>query len=112
LAQFSDVVVHGDSVPRLPNTSHIALRGVDGEALMIRLDLAGYAVSTGAACSSGTVEPSRTLLALGMTSQEALSCLRVSLGISNTAAEVDDFLEVLAKEVAILRSRAADEPSP
>ncbi|MGB6365100.1 MAG: cysteine desulfurase family protein, partial [Thermoanaerobaculia bacterium] len=68
-----DVVVHGDSVPRLPNTSHIALSGVDGEALMIRLDLAGYAVSTGAACSSGTVEPSQTLLALGMTSQEALS---------------------------------------
>jgi cysteine desulfurase len=107
-----DVVVHGDSVPRLPNTSHIALRGVDGETLMIRLDLAGYAVSTGAACSSGAVEPSRTLLALGMTSREALSCLRVSFGISNTAAEVDDFLEVLTKEVAILSSRAADEPSP
>ncbi|MGB5814354.1 MAG: cysteine desulfurase family protein [Thermoanaerobaculia bacterium] len=107
-----DVVVHGDSVPRLPNTSHIALAGVDGEALMIRLDLAGYAVSTGAACSSGTVEPSQTLLALGMTSQEALSSLRVSFGISNKAAEVDDFLEVLTKEVAVLRSRAADEPSP
>jgi cysteine desulfurase len=107
-----EVVVHGDSVPRLPNTSHIALRGVDGEALMIRLDLAGYAVSTGAACSSGTVEPSRTLLALGMTSQEAISSLRVSFGISNTVAEVDDFLEVLAKEVAILRSRAAAESSP
>ncbi|MGB6362372.1 MAG: aminotransferase class V-fold PLP-dependent enzyme, partial [Thermoanaerobaculia bacterium] len=107
-----DVVFHGDSVPRLPNTSHIALSGVDGEALMIRLDLAGYAVSTGAACSSGTVEPSQTLLALGMTSQEALSSLRVSFGISNKAAEVDDFLEVLTKEVAVLRSRAADEPSP
>jgi len=78
---------------------------------MIRLDLAGYAVSTGAACSSGTVEPSSTLLALGMTSQEALSSLRVSLGISNTVAEVDDLLEVLTKEVAILRSRAAEEPS-
>ncbi len=111
LARLSDVVVHGDSVPRLPNTSHIALGGVDGEALMIRLDLAGYAVSTGAACSSGTVEPSSTLLALGMTSQEALSSLRVSFGISNTVAEVDDLLEVLTKEVAILRSRAAEEPS-
>ena len=112
LAQFSDVVVHGEFVPRLPNTSHIALRGVDGETLMIRLDLAGYAVSTGAACSSGAVEPSRTLLALGMTSREALSCLRVSFGISNTAAEVDGFLEVLTKEVAILSSRTTDEPSP
>jgi cysteine desulfurase len=107
-----DVVVHGDSVPRLPNTSHIALRGVDGEALMIRLDLAGYAVSTGAACSSGTVEPSKTLLALGMTSEEALSSLRVSFGISNTAAEVDAFLEILTKEAALLRSRAAGEPEP
>ncbi len=111
LARLSDVVVHGDSVPRLPNTSHIAFRGVDGEALMIRLDLAGFAVSIGAACSSGTVEPSSTLLALGMTSEEALSSLRVSFGISNTVAEVDDFLEVLTKEVAILRSRAAEEPS-
>jgi cysteine desulfurase len=106
-----DVVVHGESVPRLPNTSHIALHGVDGEALMIRLDLAGYAVSTGAACSSGTVEPSKTLLALGMSSQEALSSLRVSFGISNTAAEVDDFLEVLAKEAAVLRSQAGGEPA-
>ena len=107
-----DVVVHGDSVPRLSNTSHIALPGVDGEALMIRLDLAGYAVSTGAACSSGAVEPSKTLLALGMTSQEALSSLRVSFGISNTVAEVDDFLQVLSNEVELLRSRAAREPSP
>jgi len=112
LAQFSDVVVHGEFVPRLPNTSHIALRGVDGETLMIRLDLAGYAVSTGAACSSGTVEPSKTLLALGMTTQEALSSLRVSFGISNTGAEVDDFLEVLTKEVSVLRSRAAGESAP
>jgi cysteine desulfurase len=78
---------------------------------MIRLDLAGYAVSTGAACSSGTVEPSKTLLALGMSSQEALSSLRVSFGISNTAAEVDDFLEVLAKEAAVLRSQAGGEPA-
>jgi cysteine desulfurase len=106
-----DVVVHGESVPRLPNTSHIALHGVDGEGLMIRLDLAGYAVSTGAACSSGTVEPSKTLLALGMTSREALSSLRVSFGISNTVAEVDDFLEVLAKEAAVLRSRVGGEPA-
>ncbi|TNF79926.1 MAG: cysteine desulfurase [Acidobacteria bacterium] len=106
-----EVIVHGDSVPRLPNTSHIALPGVDGEALMIRLDLAGYAVSTGAACSSGTVEPSKTLLAVGMSTQEALSSLRVSFGISNTAAEVDDFLEVLTKEAAVLRSQAAGEPA-
>lgn len=106
-----DVVVHGASVPRLPNTSHIALDGVDGEALMIRLDLAGYAVSTGAACSSGTVEPSKTLLAVGMTTKEALSSLRVSFGISNTAAEVDDFLEVLAREAAVLKSRAGGEPA-
>jgi cysteine desulfurase len=111
LVRLSDVIVHGESVPRLPNTSHIALTGVDGEALMIRLDLRGYAVSTGAACSSGTVEPSRTLLALGMTNEEALSSLRVSFGTSNRAEEVDELLLVLAEEVAALRDRAADKHS-
>ena len=96
-------IVHGSGSPRLPNTSHVAFPGVEGESLLIRLDLAGFAVSTGSACSSGTVEPSRTLMAMGLSRDEALSSLRVSFGITNTPEEVDTFLDALAREVAALR---------
>ena len=96
-------IVHCVGSPRLPNTSHLAFPGVEGESLLIRLDLAGFAVSTGSACSSGTVEPSRTLLAMGLTRDEALSSLRVSFGITNRPEEVDSFLDALAREVAELR---------
>jgi cysteine desulfurase len=98
-----DAIVHCAGSPRLPNTSHVAFPGVEGESLLIRLDLAGYAVSTGSACSSGTVEPSRTLLAMGLSRDEALSSLRVSFGITNRPEEVDSFLDALAREVAELR---------
>jgi cysteine desulfurase len=96
-------LLHCTASPRLPNTSHVAFPGVEGESLLIRLDLAGFAVSTGSACSSGTVEPSKTLLAIGLPAEEALSSLRVSFGISNTLDEVDAFLGALAREVAELR---------
>lgn len=98
-----DAIVHCASSPRLPNTSHVAFPGVEGESLLIRLDLAGYAVSTGSACSSGTVEPSKTLLAIGLSRDEALSSLRVSFGIANRPEEVDGFLDAVALEVAELR---------
>jgi cysteine desulfurase len=97
------VVFHCQGSPRLPNTSHVAFPGAEGESLLIRLDLAGYAVSTGAACSSGTVEPSKTLLATGISREEALASLRVSFGITNTEEDVDAFLDALAREVAELR---------
>lgn len=96
-------IVHCAGSPRLPNTSHIALPDVEGESLLIRLDVAGFAVSTGSACSSGTVEPSKTLLAMGLSRDEALSSLRVSFGMMNRPEEVDRFLDVLAREVAELR---------
>lgn len=98
-----DAIVHCASSPRLPNTSHVAFPGVEGESLLIRLDLAGYAVSTGSACSSGTVEPSRTLLAIGLSRDEALSSLRVSFGVMNRPEEVEGFLDAVAAEVAELR---------
>jgi len=100
-------VLHCQESPRLPNTSHVAFLGAEGESLLIRLDLAGFAVSTGSACSSGSVEPSKTLLAAGISREEALSSLRVSFGITNTMAEVDAFLDVLAREVAGLRRAVA-----
>lgn len=97
------VIFHCQASPRLPNTSHVAFPGVEGEALLIRLDLAGFAVSTGSACSSGTVEPSKTLLAAGVPAAEALSSLRVSFGLTNTVDEVEAFLEALERETAALR---------
>jgi cysteine desulfurase len=94
--------IHCATSPRLPNTSHVAFPGVEGEALLIRLDLAGFAVSTGSACSSGTVEPSKSLLAAGFSPTEALSSLRVSFGIANHRDEVDGLLAALARELAAL----------
>jgi cysteine desulfurase len=101
--RMPDAVFHCQGSPRLPNTSHVAFPGVEGEALLIRLDLAGFAVSTGSACSSGTVEPSKNLLAMGIPAAEALSSLRVSFGITNTLDEVALFLDALEQETAALR---------
>ena len=99
-------ILHCTGSPRLPNTSHVAFPGVEGEALLIRLDIAGFAVSTGSACSSGTVEPSKTLLAIGLSREEALSSLRVSFGMTNRLEEVEAFLAALAREVAAIRRLA------
>lgn len=103
LAALPDVVVHGRGAARLPHTSHAAFLGVEAESLLIRLDLAGFAVSTGSACSSGVVEASPALLAMGLARGEALSSLRVSFGVTNRAEEVDAFLAVLTREVERLR---------
>ncbi len=103
LAAVPGAVVHCRQAPRLPHTSHVAFLGIEAESLLIRLDLAGFAVSTGSACSSGVVEPSKALLAMGMSPREALSSLRISFGLTNTEAEVDAFLPALAREAAALR---------
>ncbi|HMB54200.1 MAG TPA: aminotransferase class V-fold PLP-dependent enzyme, partial [Thermoanaerobaculia bacterium] len=100
--------LHSTTAHRLPNTSHVAFEGVEGEALLIRLDLAGFAVSTGSACSSGAVEPSVAARAMRMERAEALSSLRVSFGMTNTADEVDRFLAALAHEVAELRELSGE----
>lgn len=107
MGELPGALVHCARAPRLPNTSNVALPGIDGQALLIRLDLAGYAVSTGAACASGAVEPSPTLLALGLPAAEALSSLRVSFGPANRPEEVDGFLAALAAESAALRTLTA-----
>jgi cysteine desulfurase len=106
-----DAVVHGANAPRLPHTTNVAFPGLIGHDLAIRLDLAGYAVSTGAACHSGVVEPNETLLAMGMPREEALASVRISFGMTNTLDEVERFLVVLAREVAALR-RARAEGAP
>ncbi len=103
LEAVGGVEVHCAGSPRLPNTSHIAVTGVRAEALMIRLDLDGYAVSTGSACASGVVEPNSSLLTMGLSESEVLSSLRVSFGMFNTPDEVDGLLAAFERHVAALR---------
>ena len=106
LDRIEDVRIHCQGSPRLPHTSHVAFMGVEGEALTIRLDLAGFAVSTGSACASGAVEPSPALLAMGLSPEEALASVRISFGMTNNLDEVDRFLEALCREVGALRRLA------
>jgi cysteine desulfurase len=83
-----ELVVHGAAANRLPNTSNIAFPGVNRQAMVIALDLAGVACSTGSACASGSSEPSPTLLAMGCSPQLVDSSLRFSVGCTTTAVEV------------------------
>jgi cysteine desulfurase len=95
--------VNGSQVHRLPNTTNICFEGIEGEAMVIALDLGGYAVSSGSACSSGAVEPSHVLLALGLSREDARSSVRFSLGPGNTVDEVDGLIEAVQESVAHLR---------
>jgi cysteine desulfurase len=95
--------VNGGTAPRTPNTTNLVFPGVEGEALLIALDLKGLACSTGAACSSGAVEPSHVLTAIGLPADEARASLRFSLGRHTTAADIDFALKVVPAAVAQLR---------
>jgi cysteine desulfurase len=99
--------IFGAGAERLPNTSYFALPGIEGETLVIELDRAGYAVASGAACSSANPEPSATLLAMGVEPELARGALRVSLGEPSTADHVDGLLAALQGTVRRLRSLAA-----
>lgn len=94
---------NGTRAPRTPNTSNITFPGIEGEALVIALDLKGLACSTGAACSSGAVEPSHVLTAIGLTADEARASLRFSLGRHTTPADIQFALEVVPAAVDQLR---------
>ena len=107
MAEIPGARIHCAGAPRLPQTSHVAFPCVEGEALLHRLDAAGFAVSTGAACKAGRPEPSQALLAMGLAPEESIGSIRVSLGTTNTANEIDAFLEVLPRELAALRRPAA-----
>jgi cysteine desulfurase len=96
-------ITAGESL-RLPNTSSMTIEGVDGETLLMNLDIKGVAVSTGAACSSGSPEPSPVLLAMGLSRLEAQSSLRLSLGWESTAAEIEQFVQILESVVQRLRN--------
>jgi cysteine desulfurase len=102
--------VNASSAPRTPNTTNILFPGIEGEALLIALDLKGLAVSTGAACSSGAVEPSHVLTAIGLRAEDARASLRFSLGRHSTRGEIDFALEVVPAAVAQLRAISPSYP--
>ena len=104
LARVENARVNGDPARRQPNTLNLAFGGVKGESLVMALDLAGLACSTGSACASGSVEPSHVLQALGLSGDQARSSIRLSLGRYNTEAEIDAALEVIPREVERLRA--------
>ena len=104
LERVAGTEVNGARESRVPNTSNISFDRVEAESLLIALDLEGIAVSTGAACSSGTLEPSHVLRAMGLPTQRAQNSIRFSLGAGNTDAEIDYLLEKLPRAVEKLRS--------
>jgi cysteine desulfurase len=106
LERIAGVHVNGAGAARVPNTCNLRFDGIDSEPLLIALDLRGFAVSSGAACSSGAAEPSHVLAAIGLTKEQARSSLRVSLGRSNDAAQVDALVEAMVECVAHLRKLA------
>jgi len=106
LTRVGDTHVNAPGSARTPNITNIRFDGIDSEALLIALDLRGFAVSAGSACSSGKLDPSPVLLAIGLTREQAKSSIRFSLGRSNDLAQVDALIEAVAESVAHLRKLA------
>ena len=102
--RIGDMVMNGDRERRLDHLSNISFRFIEGEGLLINLDLDGVAVSTGSACSSGTLEPSPVIRALGVNDELARGSIRFSFGKDNTEADVDYTVEVLVRAVTRLRA--------
>jgi len=110
LAHVPDSRVNSANAPRTPNTSNILFPGLEGEALVIALDLKGLACSTGAACSSGAVEPSHVLTAIGLPASEARASIRFSLGRHTTDSEINAALELIPAAVTHLRKLSPTYP--
>jgi len=103
LSQVDATGINGEGAPRVPNTTNIHFDYIEGEALVIALDLKGLAVSTGSACSSGAIEPSHVLTAMGLPPEIARASLRFSLGKRNTPEDVEFALNLVPQTVARLR---------
>ena len=107
---MTGTAVNGARSPRVPNTTNISFDRVEAESLLIALDLEGIAVSTGSACSSGTLEPSHVLKAMGFPPHRTQNSIRFSLGAANTEAEIDRVIAVLPGIVEKLRSLTRERP--
>lgn len=103
LRRVPDIIRNGDAVRRVPHIANFSFEHVEGEGLMISLDLKGIAVSTGSACASGSIEPSHVLMAIGLPSDTGRGSLRFSLGIATTREDIDYVLEHLPQIVEKLR---------
>ena len=112
LQRIPSVRANGDRKHRVPNTLNLSFAGAGGEALLIALDLQGVECSTGAACSSGSTEPSHVLTASGLSRDEARSSLRFSLGRPTTAAEIDRAIEIIPGVVERIRAISPNAPHP
>jgi cysteine desulfurase len=107
LSSVPNTDVNGSRAARVPNTTNISFDRIEAESLLIALDLEGVAVSTGSACSSGTLEPSHVLKAMNLSSHRAQNSIRFSLGASNTEEQIDRVLGILPRVVAKLRTLSA-----
>jgi cysteine desulfurase len=105
-AALPNIIVHGQGASRLPQTSNIAFPGLDGQILLVALDMAGVACSVGSACSSGSTELSPTLNAMGLPSDVVASSLRFSLGATTTEAEIDEAVARIVHVCRELRNKA------
>jgi cysteine desulfurase len=105
-AAVADLTVNGDDGDTAPHVLNVAVAGADSEALLMHLDLAGVAASSGSACSTGAVEPSHVLVAMGVPRELALGAIRFSLGRESTAEDVDRVAEVMPAVVAKVRQLA------
>jgi cysteine desulfurase len=111
ISRFPHVRVNGDRERRVPNISNMSFDDVDGESLLIALDLKGIAVSTGSACASGSLEPSHVLQALGLNRAEVRGSLRFSLSAYTTRDELDYAASILGETVTRLREMIPTDES-
>jgi cysteine desulfurase len=110
LSAIPNTIRTGAKEPRLPNTSNIAFESVEAEAILHQLDQLGICVSSGSACTTGSLDPSHVLTAMGMKPARARGCVRISLGIYNTDEEVDYFLKHIPRVIGKLREASPLNP--
>lgn len=104
--QIGELSIQGQGAPRVSNTSNLRFEGISSEVLLSALDLDAVCISAGSACSAGSIRPSHVLLAMGLSTDQARECLRVSFGAGNTAEEVDRVADLMINHVRRIRSRA------
>ena len=104
MKEIPGIKLNGTLAGRLPNNCNVSFEGIDGEALLLRLDLAGIAASSGSACTAGNQEVSHVLKAIGLTENEAKGSLRLTTGIANTEKEMDETVCAISEIVKDLRS--------